>query len=77
MNEMNGDSIVNRDDPIPVLTISSDAHDGKDDGAVHEQHRDLGPQRKSSSNKLADGLSRVVDPTKAGSATVQDRLFST
>ena len=72
---MDADSIVNRDDPIPVLTISS--HDPTDGGG--DSSHALGHSREGSkkpSAKLKDSISRAVDPIKAG-PSMQDRLFST
>lgn len=72
---MDADSIVNRDDPIPVLTISS--HDPTSGGGDFSHA--LGNIREGSkkpSAKLKDSISRAIDPTKAG-PSMQDRLFST
>ncbi|KAI9651925.1 MAG: hypothetical protein M1831_007505 [Alyxoria varia] len=75
MDNMEPDSLVNRDDPIPVLTISDDKESvAQNDGYIDSQS-DGKPRKKLSASKLKEDFSRSVDVKKIPSG-MQDRLMN-
>lgn len=82
MDEYTADAFANRDEPVPLLTVTySDAEasssEAEKEGKTQKLKRSLSPARlKEKAQDLKESHAEKIEQAPPGSLSIQDRLFA-